>query len=167
MKRRPPNGQVDAWDEDGFRIVRAGLTRLHPAQASFVLNSLGPSVGIGAVVGVKTLLDRLDALEKSPERKATRKEDHAALATLSARGITARERARLADLVQTAQSTTEIEAPDEAGKAAREEAYVKALGALRVWYVDWSDMARSVIKRRDYLIRLGLAKRKSTKKPKS
>jgi len=157
---------LDAWDEDGFRIVRAGLTRLHPAQASFVLNSLGPSVGVGAVVGVKTLLDRLDALEKSPERKATRKEDHAALATLSARGITAKERARLAELVQTAHSTTEIEAPDEAGKAAREEAYVKALGALRVWYVDWSDMARSVIKRRDYLIRLGLAKRKSTKKPK-
>ena len=32
-------------------------------------------------------------------------------------------------------------------------------------YVDWSEMARSVVKRRDYLIRLGLAKRKSAKKP--
>jgi hypothetical protein len=28
-------------------------------------------------------------------------------------------------------------------------------------------MARSVVKRRDYLIRLGLAKRKSAKKPKA
>ncbi len=156
---------LDAWDEDGFRIVRAGLTRLHPAQKEFVLANLGPSVGTGAVVGVKTLLARLDALEKGPERKGTRKEDHAALETLAARGIDAKERARLADLVHTAQSATETEAPDEEGKAAREEAYVKALVALRVWYVDWSEMARSVVKRRDYLIRLGLAKRKSAKKP--
>lgn len=156
---------LDAWDEDGFRIVRAALTRLHPAQKTFVLANLGPSVGVGAVVGVKTLLGRLDALEKSPERKATRKEDHAALDTLAARGINAKERARLADLVHTAESATESEAPDEEGKGAREEAYVKALGALRVWYVDWSEMARSVVKRRDYLIRLGLAKRKSAKKP--
>ena len=43
--------------------------------------------------------------------------------------------------------------------------YLKALGALRVWYVDWSEMARSVVKRREYLIQLGLAKRKSAKKP--
>ena len=156
---------LDAWDEDGFRIVRATLTRLHPEQKTFVLANLGPSVGVGAVVGVKTLLNRLDALDKSPERKATRKEDHAALATLAERGITAKERARLSELVKIAQSTTEIEAPDAEGKAAREEAYVKALGALRVWYIDWSAMARSVIKRRDYLIRLGLAKRKSAKKP--
>ena len=156
---------LDAWDEDGFRIVRAALTRLHHAQASFVLAGIGPSVGAGAVVGVKTLLERLDTLEKGPERKATRKEDHAALATLATRGINEKERARLADLVQAAQSATEVEAPDTEGKAAREEAYLKALTALRVWYIDWSEMARSVIKRRDYLIRLGLAKRKSAKKP--
>jgi len=156
---------LDAWDEDGFRIVRAALTRLHPAQTSFVLAGIGPSVGAGAVVGVKALLERFDALEKGPERKATRKEDQAALATLATRGINEKERARLADLVQTAQSATEVEATDTEGKAAREEAYLKALTALRVWYVDWSEMARSVIKRRDYLIRLGLAKRKSAKKP--
>ena len=65
----------------------------------------------------------------------------------------------------TAESASDIEAPDETGKAAREAVYPKALGALRVWYVDWSEMARSVVKRKDYLIRLGLAKRKSAKKP--
>ena len=156
---------LDAWDEDGFRIVRAAFTRLHPAQKELVLAGLGPSVGAAAVTGVKALLGRLDALEKSPERKATRKEDHAALATLATRGIDEKERARLAALVHVAESATEIDAPDEAGKAAREEVYLKALGALRVWYVDWSEMARSVVKRRDYLIRLGLAKRKSAKKP--
>ncbi len=167
VKVRDAINSLDAWDEDGFRIVRAALTRLHPAQATFVLAGIGPSVGAGAVVGVKTLLGRLDALEKSPERKATRKEDQAALDTLATRGINAKERARLADLVQTAQSATEVEAPDETGKAAREEVYVEALRALRVWYVDWSEMARSVVKRRDYLIRLGLAKRKSAKASKA
>jgi hypothetical protein len=165
VKVRDAINTLDAWDEDGFRIVRAALTRLHPAQMTFVLAGIGPSIGAGAVVGVKTLLQRLDALEKSPERKATRKEDQAALETLAARGIHAKERARLAELVHVAQSATEMDAPDEAGKAAREEIYLKALGALRVWYVDWSEMARSVVKRRDYLIRLGLAKRKAAKKP--
>ena len=165
VKVRDAINTLDAWDEDGFRIVRAALTRLHPTQLSFVLAGIGPTVGAGAVVGVKTLLGRLDALEKGPERKATRKEDHAALETLAARGINAKERARLSELVHISQSASETEAPDEEGKAAREEAYVKVLGALRVWYVDWSEMARSVVKRRDYLIRLGLAKRKSAKKP--
>ena len=132
-----------------------------PVLALELLDKRAVSAGEGAKVGGVH-----GAREHSaPSRhEAPRRSPATILATRSARGITAKERARLADLVQTAQSTTEIEAPDEAGEAAREEAYVKALGALRVWYVDWSDMARSVIKRRDYLIRLGLAKRKSTKK---
>lgn len=164
VRVRDAMNTLDAWDEDGFRIVRAAFTRLHPAQKEFVLAGLGPSTGAGAVAGVKALLGRLDALEKGPERKATRKDDHAALDTLAARGIDAKERARLTALVLTAESASDIEAPDETGKAAREAVYLKALGALRVWYVDWSEMARSVVKRKDYLIRLGLAKRKSAKK---
>lgn len=43
---------------------------------------LAASTGPAAVLGVKTLLDRLDDRENGKERKATRKEDHAALETL-------------------------------------------------------------------------------------
>ncbi len=39
------------------------------------------------------------------------------------------------------------------------------LRALRAWYDDWAETARTVMTRRDYLIRLGLAKRKKSAKP--
>jgi hypothetical protein len=157
--------ELDNWDEDGYRLTRAALTRRHPVQAEFVLNGLAPATGGGAVLSVKNLLDRFDALEKNPARKATRAEDHAALATLAARGITPQERARLRALVNAAQTAVEIE-PD---RHARDETAAKAqlekdLIALRAWYVDWAETARVGVKRRDYLIRLGLGQRRQPSK---
>ncbi|HEU4411791.1 MAG TPA: hypothetical protein VFS43_41505 [Polyangiaceae bacterium] len=155
--------ELDTWDEDGYRLVRAALTRKHPAQAEFVLSGLAPATGGAAVLSVKNLLDRLDALEKSPARKATRAEDRAALETLAKRGITPQERARLRALVNAAQTAAELR-PDEradddaAAKAQRESDLV----ALRAWYVDWAETARVGVKRRDYLIRLGLGQRRRT-----
>jgi hypothetical protein len=35
---------------------------------------------------------------------------------------------------------------------------------LRAWFVEWSETARAAIRRRDYLIRLGLAKRQKRSK---
>jgi hypothetical protein len=152
--------ELDSLDEDLFRTVRAALTRLHPAAATFVLDGLGPSTGAAAVVGVKQLLDRLDALEKSPDRKATRADDKAALATLTKRGLDDAERARLRALVKRAEAPASAPTePDDS--AAKEQAHLAALVALYGWYADWSETAKTVVKRRDYLIRLGLAKRKS------
>jgi len=148
---------LDAWDEDGFRIIRATLGRRYPAQAQRVFDGLRPSAGAEAVLGVATLLDRLDALGKSKD-----KDDRAASALLATRGIDAKERRRLHDLVATAQSS-----PADAGAsrdaALLEDAEAKriaALVALRAWYEEWSAIARSVIKRRDRLFAVGLAKRK-------
>lgn len=145
---------LDAWDEDGLRRIGAALRRLHPAQAEFVLNGLEAQEGAASVLVVQTLLERLNALESSPERKATREADAAALDTLSKRGITKEERARLGELVKVAQSPS-FEAPPEAPKSDD-----GALLAMRAWFEDWSETARSVIRRRDHLIRLGLAQRR-------
>lgn len=156
---------LDKWDEDGFRIVRAALTRRHPEQAAFVLEGIGPSVGPAAVIGVKILLERLDALEKSPARKATRKADHEALATLEKRGIDAKERARLAELVKVAESVgAGFDVEGEKAREERDAAYVQALVALRAWFEEWTEIARVAVKRRDYLIRMGLASRRSPAK---
>jgi len=114
------------------------------------------------VSGVATLLDRLDALETSPGRKAARKADHAALATLSKRGLSADERARLRALVNTA--TAAAKANEGASDAAEEAPTNEAVLKLHAWYGEWSEVARAVIKRRDHLIRLGLAKRKKAAK---
>ena len=153
--------ELDAWDEPNFRLIRASLRRRHPLQAAFVFDGLAPAVGAGAVVSVATLLDRLDALESSPERKATRKADHAALETLTKRGISRNERDRLRGLIATASTPAKNEAPEREDDDAEHR---QALLKLRGWYVEWSETARAVIKRRDHLIRLGLAKRKTMPK---
>ncbi|HEU4409997.1 MAG TPA: hypothetical protein VFS43_32380 [Polyangiaceae bacterium] len=156
--------ELDRWDEDGFRLVRAALSRLHPEAGAFVLRGLGPATGAAAVLSVKNLLDRLDALESSPERKATRKEDRAALATLEKRGITPAVRKRLRELVGIAQSAGALDPYDPRPGEAATQQYLNDLEALRAWFLDWSETARAAIKRRDYLIRMGLAHR-STKRP--
>ncbi|MBX3212383.1 MAG: hypothetical protein KF850_10150 [Labilithrix sp.] len=147
--------EIDAWDEDGFRIVRAAFGRLHPEHAKTVLAGLSPSTGAAALLGVETLLDRIDALAKSKSA-----EDRAAIATLDARGLDEAERKRLRALVKVAKDgTSRDDSPaEEAVRMARERQ--TALVELRAWYEDWSEMARVVFKRRDHLIRLGLAKRK-------
>jgi len=164
---------VDAWDEPHFRLARATLERRYPDQAAFVFADLSAQTGPSALLSVGTFLDRLDALErKLPGRelkekaadKAQEKADKAALATLELRGITAAERSRLRGLIKVAQTGT---APDPGAEKAAAEAAAQAaerlknLAELRAFYDEWAEIARIVITRRDYLIRLGLAKRKS------
>ena len=151
---------LDNWDEDGFRRVRAALNHLHPEQAKFVFaGELAAATGPAAVVSVATLLTRFDELENSKTRKATRTQDRAALDTLAKRGITKAERDRLQQLVDTAQGVQEPVAPAVTGTPSAEQRRA-ALGELYAWYKDWSETARSVVKKRAYLITLGLAKRK-------
>lgn len=122
-----------------------------------MLAGLDPAAG--AVLVVARLLERVDALESNPEREATREADQAALATLAQRGLTPAVREHLRQLVETAQlpARTEPAAPqDETAEMGREEALVR----LHAWFEEWSEVARVVVKRRDLLIRLGLARRR-------
>lgn len=151
--------QIDAWDEPTFRIAKAALERLHPDQAAFVFANLQPATGPAAVLTVRLFLERLDALENSPERIATRTQDLEALATLEKRGITKEERQRMHGLLDIAQGLA------SATPANVTDARLDDLRALRAWFDDWTETARAVITRRDHLIRLGLAKRKKFVKP--
>ncbi len=150
--------EIDAWDEPTFTIAEAALRHRHPAQCAFVFRDLKPARGVAAVVGVHTFLGRLDALESSPERTATREADHAALATLAARGVTPAERKRMAALVRDAEVLDDDGAPDARELTAAEQQ--TALREARAFYEEWSTIARTVVSRRDLLIRLGLAQRK-------
>jgi hypothetical protein len=146
--------ELNAWDEPNFACIKATLDRLHPEQSAFVFHNLEPKQGPEAVLGVGLLLDRLDDLENSPDRLATRDQDHAALATLAQRGYTAQERARLRELVNLTKNVAGSVAP-----LSNEERTV-IVEQLYAWLTDWSTYAKTVITRRDHLIRLGLAKRK-------
>lgn len=157
-KARAAIAELDAWDESGFRRVHAALGRLHPDQDAFVFAGLDPVKGPGAVASVATLLDRLDALESSADRTATREADRAAIATLAARGIDTTLRARLREVVKVAQTAKQPVAAEVVPAAADRQ---NALRELRAWHKDWSETAHAVIRRRDQLILMGLAKRYS------
>jgi hypothetical protein len=148
--------ELNDWDEPNFAVITTILQRKFPAQAAFVFQDLAPSpIAAQAVVSIATLLDRFDALEKSPDRKSTRKVDHEALERLSERGYTKEERKRLRALVTTAQKVSAVEVvpvSSEEADAIKLELY----GFLN----EWTTQAKAVIKRRDLLIRLGIGKRK-------
>lgn len=152
--------QLDDWDEDGFQVIAASLRYRYPEQAAFLLTGLAPSTGAAAVLGVKQLLDRLDALESSPDRASSKQKDQAALAVLSQRGIGKADRERLRQWIDLAEGAPDVSLPDAEAIARSEAKYLKGLLALRAWFEEWAGIARVAIKRRDHLIRLGLAKRR-------
>lgn len=136
------------------------------SERSFALGvpRAGPSTGAAAVAGVATFLSRIGTLEKGddPARAGTRKEDKKAVELLAKRGLDKEERSRLAALVELAfRPTAALPAPRELD-AKRATARTTALVALRDWYEEWAAIARVVVKRRDYRIRMGIA-RKSRK----
>lgn len=153
---------LDAWDESGFARIDAALETSFPEQHAFVFaGGLAASVGAAAVVGVRTLLQRLDALAQGKDRpKSSHKKDEAAIARLAERGIDEAERERLAGLVKQAMTLEPAAAPVDDTK------HQAALHAVYLWHREWSKTARAVISKRAYLISLGLAKRKTSKKEK-
>jgi hypothetical protein len=154
-KARAALKELDTWDASAFRRIHSALRRLHREQDEFVFDNLEREPGNKAFVSVGRLLERLEELESSPDRVATRQADHAALATLATRGFDPATRARLAELVAIAQS---FQSPPREPVAATESE--KALEELNAWYEDWAETARSAITRRDLLIVMGLSKRR-------
>ncbi len=154
---------IDDWEAGGFVRAEAALKHHHPEQARFVFDGLTAARGPASVAAMVVFLDRLDALERGPARKATRKADHAALATLAVRGIDASERQRLRELVATASAFTLAPVPPSTYVTAAQERRSAALLALYRWHEDWSSTARVVVTRRRDLIRLGLAKPRQKK----
>ena len=151
---------LDAWDEPGFARIDAALETSFPEQHAFVFaGGLAASVGAAAVAGVQTMLARLDTLASGKDRpKASHKKDEAALSRLAERGIDKAERERLSALVEQAKSLGPAAAPVDDTK------HQAALYAVYLWHREWSKTAKAVISKRAYLISLGLAKRKSSKK---
>lgn len=154
--------KLDDWDEEGFTLIEASWQYSFPEQYAFVTaGGLHAERGSGAVRAVKTLLDRLDAIESSPERAATREQDHAALALLARRRLNPERRAQLRALLAQAERFEPITAPAE-DPASKLDDRTRRL-ALYAWLSEWSLIARSAIRRRDHLIQLGLAKPRSRK----
>ena len=163
--QRAATAELDQWDEPNFARYGATLRRHFPSAGAYIFHELQASTGAAAVGGVKTFLTRVKALEdgSDPARADSRKEDKKAVLHLAKRGLDDKERARLDGLVKTALKPTAILAETPQHEAARAEQRIKALTDLKDWYEEWSTAARSVVKKRAYLIRMGLAARKPRK----
>jgi hypothetical protein len=155
--------ELDAGDGPMFERAWAALDRLHKPQCAYVFDNLKAATGVAAVVSTKTFLDRVASLRDgtAPRRKKTRKEDEAAVATLEERGVVnAKVEAHLRELIEIA---TGLEPPPERVDQSDQE-YMEHAVAFHEWLKDWRTTARAVIFRRDSLIRLGLAERRTSAK---
>lgn len=158
--------KLDQWDGPHFERTRAALERLHPDQNLYIFNNLRAGTGPEAVGAVNAYVTRVVALRDGtdPERQATRAADKAAVDTLAARNIFNPEvEASLRALLATATkgagtSPAPVAPPDE-----EDPEYQAKAAELDGWLTDWRRTLRSTITRRDYLIQLGLASRRSAK----
>lgn len=146
--------ELDGWDGPHFNAIENTLLRRFPQQAQFVFEGLTAAEGAEAVLGVETLLTRLDALESGTGRDAAvRDADRAAIDVLAARGYPKAERERLRALVRVAKSLSPVPALDQ---ATRDKTQLE----LYRWFSEWSAHARNGELGRAALIGLGLAQRR-------
>jgi hypothetical protein len=150
--------KLESWQSTMFLRAHAALRRLHPEQDAFVFADVVSDKNTTPVVAVSLFLARLDELDGSPERKSSRKADHAALATLDRRGVTKEERKQAKELVHLIETTA---APEVTSEPPPIDERMSALLEVYAWVQDWTDSARAVITRRDQLIRLGIGKRRT------
>lgn len=149
---------LDGWDEQNFEAIESTLAREHEAQADFLFDNLEAQDGDAAVMGVETLLDRVDQLKSGTKRPPeAHSADLAAVALLATRGYDDAEWARLRDLVNKAKSMTKVE---PISGEEREQVLLE----LYKWHKEWSAHSKTNIKGRAALITLGLAKRQKRKK---
>jgi len=152
----------EAWEATALVRARAMLELSHPEQARFLFHDYAPGKGMGAVLNAATFLQRRHALDKAEDRRDTRKSDQEALAVLEQIGTTRESLKRLQVMVDTAQTV----AASSVVRPEVEERHTARLDVLRqihAWVTAWSEMARTVVTRRDHMIRLGIAKRRAPK----
>ena len=148
--------EIDAIDEQVFRVTSASVSRRLPIQGDFLLGGIAPGRGAASVLNLEILLDRIDQLETGAGREATSVPDRATVQLLSQRGLSIAERERLRQLINVAKRSNPVDTNPTASEE-RDKQYVANLQALREWYEEWSEIARPLFTRRDYLIRLGMA----------
>lgn len=139
---RQARQELGDWARTHMRRLRFGVEHLHPEHEGLFEGI--DATNVDAVFAVAKLLTRMEAIE------AAAPEVHN---TLEERGLHARERSRLRELIDCAQRVVPpaVEEDPERRAEARRQLYS--------WYTDWGHTAKTLIRRRDVLISLGLAGR--------
>ncbi|HEX2878096.1 MAG TPA: hypothetical protein VHO25_01040 [Polyangiaceae bacterium] len=142
--------ELDVIDNQWFPIIKHVLTRHSPEIADWTFLNLAQSTGIDLVVSLGTLFSRLGALADGSSPFG--EQGVVAFHTLQARGLTDEVLERINQLLG---SVAEFSSGPSFDEAAHEEAIDK----LWAWYLEWSGIARTVIKTRTVLRALGFRRR--------
>ncbi len=146
--------------------ARAMLTMTHPEQAAFLFDPFETTKGAAALLEVASFIDRFEGLVSGDDRHASKKDDQEALRVIARTGMTRDAIAALKRIVAEGKTrsaptvSVDVVAAERTSDARR----VEALRRIYVWISAWSEMARTVVKRRDQQIALGLARHRPTKK---
>jgi hypothetical protein len=144
--------RLDEFENQWFPIAKAALSRHHPALGEAFFANLSQSQGKGTTFGLMTFVSRLETLAEGEAPFGA--DGPVARALLAERGITAEVEAEAHALVEEVYSI----APEEkaaSNNAERDEAEAD----LWAWYLEWSAVARAVIKDKATLRSLGFRKR--------
>ena len=159
-----PFDEIEKWVKINFQLAKAALKRLYPDQKEYIFTpyqssnakDFGPFFAF--LRCIKQLREGTD-----PRREEYRKEDQEAVKILENRNIISPEiEEKLWDLIERVNALNSV--PDDAINIKETEEYQQNGMEFHKWLRDWKTTARIVIKRRDYLIRLGIATRRKTKK---
>jgi hypothetical protein len=153
-------GSLDKQDERTHTIIDASLKHKAPKARAYLLDGIDPGTGADSVLYFDTLVPRMDTLAAGKAPKVPAAEQKLANEVLEKRGFGAAKRAELTKLLATAKKLSG-EGGASADAAAEREALDEHLRAARAFYEEWAAIARSEIKRRDHLILMGLASRRS------
>lgn len=148
---RASAAELLAWARASFYRLRAAMERLHPESAGFFA-TFDFSSEPEAVLACAQLFEWLAPLAPSAPVRVT----------LAKRGLDESEIARLRRVLATAQhAAPPAETVTSSGGSPSDVDPDAAITELYAWYKDWSATARSFVRRRDWLIRLGLARKRA------
>ena len=141
---------LDAWENRWFPIIDAVLRPTHAAAHELVFRNLRQTEGAQVLVSVQLMLDRLDTIARPKSEGGLAEAGEQARAHHARRGVTGevldQARALLARVPQSRPDDDPIADP---------EARAAAEAHLWAWYLEWSGIARAVIKDRRILNALG------------
>ncbi len=153
-------GTLDAWDAPNFNMATA-ILHSTPRARAFLFNNLEAATGPDAVVAVETFLKRWEQLRTNSAEGVSQEEATLAVERLASRRVIDVAKAReLQNLIHTAQQGAQP-SNIEAARAAASEIDELEFEKYRAWLNEWREVARANFTRRDYLISLGLASRRS------
>lgn len=144
--------ELDAWENRWFPIASASLASNYPEAHAFLFKNLSQTEGPEVIVSVGTFVERVSLLGNTKAEGGLGPTGKDARKRLEQRGLTTDVIAQAQSLLDRAGS---IEPTDEDRAIASAEHDEKLERDLWNWYLEWSQIARVVVKDRRLLRQLG------------